>query len=138
MADKRLNRAEGRAGETVASNYLRSLGYSILCRNYTSQFGEVDIIALDGNVIAFIEVKMRTESEMQKHYGRPLRAVNSQKKQRIMQTAKQYIRENSLYGRPARIDAVEIFKSEHDGCVSFRINYIKHIMTDNQYSNDYR
>ena len=133
MMVKRQNRAEGRAGETVAINYLLSLGYFILCRNYTSQYGEVDIIALDGDVIAFVEVKMRTESEIQQYYGRPIRAINAKKKQHIIQTAKQYIRENSLHGRPTRIDAMEIYKSEHDGCVSFRINYIKHIMTDKPY-----
>ena len=132
MNNNTSTRAEGRAGETVAANYLRSLGYTILCRNYRSQYGEVDIIALDGRVYAFVEVKMRSESEMQQHYGRPLRAVNSAKKQRIMQTAKQYIKEHSLYGKPARIDAMELYKAEHDGCVSFKINYIKHIRTDDR------
>ena len=137
MADKHLNRAEGRAGETVAANYLRSLGYAILCRNYTSQYGEVDIIALGGDVIVFAEVKMRTESELQKYYGRPMRAINAKKKQHIILTAKQYIRENSLYGRPTRIDALEIYKSEHAGCGSFCINHTKHIMADYpNYTND--
>ena len=135
MADKRTNRAEGRAGETIAANYLQSLGYTILCRNYTSEYGEIDIIAYDGRTYAFIEVKMRSDTEVQKLYGRPMRAVNSAKKQRILKTAKQYIRENSLYERPARIDAMEIYKTDHGDCVSFRINYIKHIMSDSSYDN---
>ena len=80
MMVKRQNRAEGRAGETVAINYLLSLGYFILCRNYTSQYGEVDIIALDGDVIAFVEVKMRTESEIQ-HGVSVVNNVNQKKEQ---------------------------------------------------------
>ena len=137
MNSRSSTRAEGRAGETVAVNYLRSLGYTILCRNYRSQYGEIDIIALDGRTYAFIEVKMRSDTELQHHYGRPMRAVNSAKKQRIMQTAKQYIKENSLHERPARIDAMEIYKSDHGDCLSFRINYIKHIMSDTSYSSSY-
>ncbi len=134
MATKNSTSAEGRVGETVAANYLMSLGYKVVARNFRSKYGEVDIIALDGEVYAFVEVKMRADTEVQSHYGRPLRAVNAQKRQRLLMTAKEYIRENSLRGHPARIDVMEIYKSEHEDCVSFRINYIKHAVRDERRS----
>ena len=120
----------GQHGEDVACNYLRSLGYTIVCRNYRCEHGETDIIALDGRIYAFVEVKMRTESAMQNLYGRPLRAVNAAKKRRLLGSAKQYIFENKLYGQPARIDILEIYRQTQNGLEKFRINYIKNAVRD--------
>ena len=48
---------KGKHYEELACNYLRSIGYKILRRNYHCRFGEIDIIALDGNRLVFVEVK---------------------------------------------------------------------------------
>jgi len=128
MNNPNSTRAEGRAGETVAANYLKSLGFEIVRRNYTSKYGEIDIIAKDGSTYAFVEVKMRADDEMMLAlHGRPIRAVNAKKKERIYLTAKEFIKENSLRGQPARIDVIELYKSVHEGCCSFRIKYFRHV-----------
>ena len=53
------NRAKGRAGESTAEEYLAVRGYDILEKNYRNRFGEIDIIAKDGETLVFIEVKTR-------------------------------------------------------------------------------
>ena len=53
----------GNFGETEASNYLKSKGYVILDRNFRIRQGEIDIIALQQNILCFIEVKTRKNSD---------------------------------------------------------------------------
>ena len=53
----------GDRGENVAAAHLRKLGYRILIRNWESKFGEVDIIARDGKMLVFVEVKTRKDSD---------------------------------------------------------------------------
>src|SRR4051794_12592125 len=51
-------RAEtGRRGEELAASHLRRRGFAILDRNVRSRYGEIDLIACDGRVLAFVEVK---------------------------------------------------------------------------------
>ena len=54
----------GAWGEERAAKYLRSKGYTILERNFRCRAGEIDIIALRGGVIAFVEVKLRRDSDV--------------------------------------------------------------------------
>lgn len=53
--------SKGAAGEVLAARFLRSKGYTILVSNYRTRFGEIDIIAVDAQYIAFVEVKTRSE-----------------------------------------------------------------------------
>lgn len=53
----KTNISKGRYGESLAREYIINKGYKVLEVNYTTKLGEVDIIALDKNIIAFIEVK---------------------------------------------------------------------------------
>jgi len=52
-----MSRAKGNVAEDKACNYLQSLGFTIVERNFYSRFGEVDIIASKSNTLHFIEVK---------------------------------------------------------------------------------
>lgn len=80
----------GRRGETLAYWYLRQAGYKVVARNRSSdqQAGELDLVAWDGPVLSFVEVKTRTTGAG----GPPEAAVKSVKQQRITQTAKEYLR----------------------------------------------
>jgi putative endonuclease len=77
----------GHEGEDVAADYLRSLGYTIVQRNFRGPGGEIDIIARDGDVIVFVEVKARRS----RAYGSALAAVDARKRRRIRAVAEDYL-----------------------------------------------
>src|SRR5437660_11228107 len=70
----------GTLGEKLARRFLRKNGYKILYRNFRGHGGgEIDIVARDKDTLVFIEVKTRTHEE----FGRPLSAVDRQKRKQI-------------------------------------------------------
>ena len=98
------NYAEGRLGEVRAEQYLAELGYEILARNYKSAGSEIDLIARDGSVIVFVEVKTRMVTRAAT--GRE--AVTAAKQRRICKGAMYYMMKNGLMKRQARFDVMEI------------------------------
>jgi putative endonuclease len=101
--------ARGREGENRAAAVLEAKGMKILARNFRSRFGEIDIIALENDVIVFVEVKTWD------HYGlEDLRlGINEKKQCRIIETAKYFLLEHRKYnGMSIRFDVV--FISPHD------------------------
>ena len=118
-------RQTGRQGENAACDWLIKNGYTITRRNYTSPHGEIDIIAEDEKYIIFVEVKYRKNSVFLSKYGRPVYAVNKNKKEHIIYTAKHYINKFNPTKKP-RIDVVEIISDElADGFVSLNIKHYK-------------
>ena len=99
------NRSEriGKEGEQVACEYLRGHGYALIARNWRCRFGEIDIIARDGDTLAFVEVKRRSGSE----YGGAEGALTLRKQRRIVAAAGMYLAqcESDL---PVRFDLVAI------------------------------
>jgi putative endonuclease len=79
--------SKGRAGEDAAARYLESLGYRILRRNVRGPSGEIDILARDGNVLVFVEVKARAR----RTFGSALGAVDARKRARIRALAADYL-----------------------------------------------
>lgn len=98
---KTLNRSTGRAAEEIAARALREKGYTILERNYSNRFGEIDIIARDSGTLVFVEVKAKTGIE----FGLPEEMIGPGKLQRIRNMATLYMNGQSL---PCRIDVVAI------------------------------
>ena len=94
----------GMAGEQAAAGYLESRGYTILERNYRARTFEIDLIAKDGEVICFVEVK--TRSSVKK--GLPREAVGHAKQQKIIMGASFYLKQHQLMNQRARFDVVEI------------------------------
>ena len=82
----------GKSGEEIAANYLLKKGYKILFRNYHSQFGEIDIIALDRDTLAFIEVKTRSSN-----FETAFSSVSFSKQQKLTKTALDFISKNYEY-----------------------------------------
>ena len=104
----------GKNGEDIAVKYLEKQGYKILERNKRfSKLCEIDIIALDRNILVFVEVKTRKTNIC----GHPFEAITKTKYNHIKQGVFLYLQENKQYKR-YRIDAVSIllkpeFKIEH-------------------------
>lgn len=100
----------GRQGEKLASRYLRYLNIEILVKNYRNKRGEIDIIARDGKVICFVEVKTRRLTSK----TRPAAGLRHNQQLRISQSASSYLKE---IGRPQvvyRFDLIEIVMGRWD------------------------
>ena len=94
----------GIVGENLAVEHLRSRGYSILARRHRCRYGEIDIIAEDGDCIVFIEVKLRTTDL----FGEAFEAIPRWKRRRIITVALDYLSRNGLLDRPVRFDVAAI------------------------------
>jgi putative endonuclease len=97
-------RDSGSAGEKIAERYLRIHGYRILQRNFRCPAGEIDIVAVNGGWLVFVEVKMRGSLV----YGRPEEAVTPRKLKKIAKSGEWYMVHHHLADHLARIDVVAI------------------------------
>lgn len=92
----------GSDAEDLAANFLLALGWTLLGRRVKLQRGEVDLVALDGEVLVFIEVKMRTRAAA-------LESITPQKQRRWRAAAEEYL---AKFGLPAdhqvRFDAITL------------------------------
>ncbi len=96
--------ALGSFGEDLASERLQDCGYRIVTTNYRCSFGEIDIIARDGDVLVFVEIKTRKNRSLRA----VKEAVNSRKQRQISKVALAYMKANNLWGTRARFDVVAI------------------------------
>lgn len=94
----------GLLGEQIASKYLENLGYKIIDRNFSSKLGEIDIIALDRDILVFVEVKARWSKE----FGLPEESITWWKIQKIIKTGQYYKLLHPNLPESLRIDAVAI------------------------------
>ena len=95
----------GRSGEDRASLYLQEQGYTIAGRNFRRRFGEIDIIAEQGDYLVFVEVKTLPcgSPELLAH------ELNSRKQQKIIKTAKCYLQNHRQYNsKYIRFDVIAI------------------------------
>lgn len=100
-----MNRREtGTQYEERAAEYLIAQNYQILERNYRIRSGEIDIIARDGTVLVFIEVKYRKNDES----GNPLEAVDIRKQRKIIKVARYYLYQKKYGNVPCRFDVIGI------------------------------
>ncbi len=95
---------EGNRGEEIAAKYLTDNGYKIIARNFRIRGGEIDIIAIDGDILAFIEVKTRTSNQ----FGTGLEAIGFWKLKALVKTAQIYKTTHSNLPEAMRIDAVVV------------------------------
>jgi len=100
----------GRYCEDRAIHFLKKSGYKILERNYRSSFGEIDVIAREGNVIVFIEVKSRASPL----FGPPCLRITERKKDHIIKTALFYLKREGLADIECRIDIVSVSLDKKD------------------------
>ena len=106
--------ALGIDGEDTAGRTLEARGYRILARRYRTRFGEIDLVARQGECIVFVEVKTRRGGS----FGDPAAAVTPEKQRRLAIMAADYLARYRLERRPARFDVVGIVV---DGATGTRV-----------------
>lgn len=101
----------GAGGERHAARYIKKQGYKILNRAYSSRLGEIDLVALDGNCIVFVEVKTRRSSAA----GRPDEAITHDKQKRLTRAALAYLKRHRRLEHSARFDVIAIIWPDGKG-----------------------
>jgi putative endonuclease len=94
----------GKVGEEIARRYLRDRGLRILQSNYRFARAEVDIIAEEGEILVFCEVKMRTSDQ----YGAPEYAITPRKQRQLKKAARGYLAQRGIRDKICRFDVVAI------------------------------
>ncbi len=94
----------GRWGEQLAAQYLESHGYKVLERNWRCRRGEIDLVAKEGDVLVFVEVKTRRGRD----YGTPEEALTRYKVKRLLELGQRYILEHDLEDVEWRVDLVAV------------------------------
>lgn len=93
----------GNAAEDLASAHLERAGLRILTRNYRVRGGEIDCIALDGNTLVFVEVRLRRNTR----FGDAAASIDGRKQQRIIHAARCFLlRYPRQADRPCRFDCI--------------------------------
>jgi putative endonuclease len=99
----------GLYGEQLACDELERRGYHVVERRYRTRAGELDIVAMDGDYLVFVEVKARRS----RAFGEPEEAVTMQKQQRMVLMATDFLARNGVGDVPCRFDVVAV-NSETD------------------------
>jgi len=95
----------GKLGEEIALKKLKRLGYKQLISNYRCSLGEIDLIAMDGDILVFIEVKTRKRNSI----FNAKEAVDFRKQMQISKVALAYIKSNDCFELRVRFDVVAVF-----------------------------
>lgn len=102
-------RSIGAEQETKVQEYLQTLGYEIVARNFYTKHGEIDLIAKKDGYLVFIEVKYRADGR----FGAPEEAVDFRKQKRIIAAAQYYLYKNLIsFDTPCRFDVAGVVGEE--------------------------
>ncbi|RZU35364.1 putative endonuclease [Fluviicoccus keumensis] len=100
-----LHLAAGQAAEDAACDFLAREGYHPLYRNFRSRRGEIDIIAIRGDLLVFVEVRYRASDS----FGGALASVSRSKQQKIIATARYFLHHRPRFSdRAVRFDVIAI------------------------------
>ncbi|MDA1193217.1 MAG: YraN family protein [Candidatus Poribacteria bacterium] len=104
------NQRIGIKGEEVAAIYLEGQGLRVIDRNVRTPYGELDLIAQDGDTLVFIEVKTRSSTR----HGAPQEAINRRKRLRLCRAATVYLSSDEAGGKwddaPVRFDVIAVHR----------------------------
>ena len=112
----------GNQGEEAARRLLESQGYRILESNYRCRYGEVDIVAMDGDCTVFVEVRTKRS----KSFGSPEESLSKLKQRRLTTTALTYLQARDTLQADWRIDLVSVRFPV--GNESPKIDHVKHVV----------
>jgi putative endonuclease len=99
-------RSTGNYGEQLAEEFLKNLGYEIIKKNFHYGHGEIDLVAMDKDVLVFVEVKYRKNLD----FGEPEYAVNKNKQSQIKKIAEAYLAINKIEDKDCRMDVIAILQ----------------------------
>ena len=110
------NRQSGTRWERTAEIFLYKHGLKLLQRNFSSRFGEIDLIMEDEKTIVFVEVKYRKSS----HHGSGAEAVTFTKQGRLSRTAAWYLAKNPQRAEQiCRFDVISIHPQKNDQAIKW-------------------
>lgn len=107
----RAARDLGRRGEAAAARHLEGLGWRLLAQSFRTRRGEVDLVARDGDVLVFVEVKTRSSLAC----GRPAESVHAMKQARMAAAARAWLLRYGGTEPPCRFDVVEVLEQPGGG-----------------------
>jgi putative endonuclease len=105
----------GRWGETLAAGYLEQRGYEILERNARTPYGEIDLVAREGEILVFVEVKTRTN----RTFGLPEDSVNLRKQSHMLAAAEYYAADKGAENWQVDVISIERRPGEKPDIVHF-------------------
>jgi putative endonuclease len=112
MENKNLTRKRlGQLGEGYAYEHLQALRYRILSQNWRCRTGEIDLVAMDGQLLVFVEVRSRSGSAA---FGTPQESVNALKQMKVQQAALVYAHRFRLMHLQMRFDVISI-RTDREG-----------------------
>ncbi|WP_289136494.1 YraN family protein [uncultured Brevibacillus sp.] len=121
MTDQR--RALGQKGEQMAEQFLEQKGYEIISRNVRTRRGEIDLIAMDGSALVFVEVRTRASHA----FGTALESVTWRKRQKLRELAMEYLQSREGFVPSFRFDVIAVeYTDRGTDEETFRIQHVEH------------
>ena len=118
MGGRIVRRKEfGNRGEELACEILEREGYEILAAKYRYARGELDLVAMEGEILAFIEVKTRRPGSP----GTPAEAVDRRKRSRMVGAARHFLYTHRITDRQCRFDVLSIIADEGGRLVRYEL-----------------
>ncbi len=115
------NKQFGELGENTAVKYLENKGYTIIETNYSTRYGELDIICKKDGILIITEVKTRSQAS----FGTAAESVTKTKMNKIKRTTEKYIIQNNI-DCPIRFDVIEVYARKYnDEILIEEINHIE-------------
>lgn len=112
----------GQAQETKAASYLRAQGLKLLCKNYRSRYGEIDLIMVDSHTLVFVEVRYRRSE----NFGSAIESVTANKQKKIRLTAEHYLQaQPRLQHSNCRFDVIGLSNKYVEDKAETHIDWIK-------------
>ncbi|HKI73999.1 MAG TPA: YraN family protein [Pseudomonadales bacterium] len=103
--DRETTTAQGNAAEDAALDWLEQQGLRVVERNFRCKMGEIDLIMVDGNVLVFVEVRLRTNPD----YMNGAESISRTKIRRLIRTATWYLQTRGQHGTmECRFDVVSL------------------------------
>jgi putative endonuclease len=124
QSTKDHKRQLGQRGEEIAAAYLQQQGYVIVTCNWRCPVGELDIVAREGETLAFVEVRARRGDR----FGTAEESITHAKQAKLVELARTYLQENCLTDQDWRIDVVAI-QIDRRGTVK-QLNLIRNAVWD--------
>ena len=114
------SRVLGRWGETLVAEKLRREGCTLLAAGWRCRMGEIDLIAVDGTYLRFVEVKLRRNDR----FSKAMEAVDRRKQEKLRITAQLYLAEHSTELQP-RFDVIEVYAPQGTDTKAPRVRHIE-------------